>query len=62
MRIAPRTAALAILTALGCFLGGPARVGAIPNPTVTGPIAANAPPGDPSHDYRSSASRPSSSP
>ena len=25
--------------------------GAVPNPTVTGPIPANAPPGDPSHDY-----------
>src|SRR5262245_30529558 len=24
---------------------------AVPNPTVTGPIAQNAPPGDPSHDY-----------
>src|SRR5215470_17961648 len=25
--------------------------GAVPNPVVTGPIAQNAPPGDPSHDY-----------
>ncbi len=26
-------------------------LGAVPNPTVTGPIQENAPPGDPSHDY-----------
>jgi hypothetical protein len=28
-----------------------ARADSVPNPTVSGPIAANVPPGDPSHDY-----------
>ena len=38
-----------ISVVLLCF---PLAAGAgVPNPTITGPIPANAPPGDPSHDY-----------
>jgi hypothetical protein len=44
------TAAL-VLIALACILVRPTDAGAVPNPTVTGPIPANAAPGDPSHDY-----------
>jgi Alpha/beta hydrolase domain len=43
--------AVAVLAVLGFAVCIPAPVGAVPNPTVTGPIPANAPPGDPSHDY-----------
>src|SRR5215475_9561901 len=42
---------LALAAAL-LVLGPPVHpAGAVPNPVVTGPIAQNAPPGDPSHDY-----------
>lgn len=41
----------AVLAILGWSLCLPALVAAVPNPTVTGPIPAGAPPGDPSHDY-----------
>jgi hypothetical protein len=51
MRTSPRTSVAIALGVLGCFLCVPPRVGAVPNPTVTGPIPANATPGDPSHDY-----------
>src|SRR5262245_11549952 len=43
--------AVAVLAVLGFAVCIPAPVGAVPNPTVTGPIPANAAPGDPSHDY-----------
>jgi hypothetical protein len=43
--------AVAVLAVLGFAVCIPGPVGAVPNPTVTGPIPANAPPGDPSHDY-----------
>src|SRR5215475_9237259 len=50
MRTWTRTRAVVAAAAiLGSFLCAPA--GAVPNPTVTGPIPANAQPGDPSHDY-----------
>jgi hypothetical protein len=42
-------AAAAVSAALG-FTANPVS-GEVPNPTVTGPIPQNAPPGDPSHDY-----------
>src|SRR5262249_25964617 len=50
MRISPRKP-VALLVVLGCVLSAPTRVGAVPNPTVTGPIPVNATPGDPSHGY-----------
>jgi hypothetical protein len=46
IRAAARAAILVSLAAIAV----PAIAGA-PNPTVTGPIPVNAPPGDPSHDY-----------
>ena len=49
MRIWSRTRAVVAAVVLGSFLCAPA--GAVPNPTVIGPIPPNAPPGDPSHDY-----------
>src|SRR5262249_13671272 len=49
MRTWLRASAFVVAVVLGCFVGRPA--GAVPNPTVTGRIAAHAPPGDPSHDY-----------
>jgi Alpha/beta hydrolase domain len=51
MRIPLREALAILSTVLGCMLCGPPGAGAVPNPTVTGPIPANATPGDPSHDY-----------
>jgi hypothetical protein len=51
MRISRTRLALAVLAIAGCAVWIPTRVGAVPNPTVTGPIPVNAPPGDPSHDY-----------
>jgi Alpha/beta hydrolase domain len=46
VRAATRIAVLVALTAIIAPAGA-----AVPNPTVTGPIPVNAPPGDPSHDY-----------
>src|SRR5215468_6425998 len=43
--------AVVVLTVLGWSLSMVTPVGAVPNPTVTGPIPASAQPGDPSHDY-----------
>src|SRR4029450_10366304 len=43
--------AVAVLVVLGFAVCLPAPVGAVPNPTVTGPIPANASPDDPSHAY-----------
>src|SRR5262245_47652705 len=50
--VMPRTKpAVVALTGLGWSLRMVTPVGAVPNPTVTGPIPASAQPGDPSHDY-----------
>src|SRR5262249_15005462 len=50
--VMPRTKpAVVVLTVLGWSLSMVTPVGAVPNPTVTGPIPASAQPGDPSHDY-----------
>src|SRR5438445_4281392 len=47
-----RAFAVAFLVVLGvAAFGGTAAAALVPSPTVTGPIPANAPPGDPSHDY-----------
>src|SRR5215471_8230737 len=48
-----RAAALGVACLLACSLAvAVSPAGAeVPDPTVTGPIPANAPPGDPSHDY-----------
>lgn len=48
-----RAFAVAFLVVLGmaAFGGTVAAAALVPSPTVTGPIPANAPPGDPSHDY-----------
>ena len=48
-----RAFAVAFLVVLGvaAFGGTAAAAALVPSPTVTGPIPANAPPGDPSHDY-----------
>jgi hypothetical protein len=51
MRISRRKPVLAVLAVLGGAACIPTRVGAVPNPTVTGPIPANASPGEASHDY-----------
>ena len=51
MRTSSRKALAVVSVVLGCTLCGPPGAGAVPNPTVTGPIPANATPGDPSHDY-----------
>ncbi len=51
MRTWSRLSTLVVLAVVGGVLGTPARARAVPNPTVTGPIPVNAPPGDPSHDY-----------
>jgi hypothetical protein len=51
MRTSSRKALAVVSIVLGCMLCGPRGAGAVPNPTVTGPIPANATPGDPSHDY-----------
>ena len=40
---------IAVLVALAAIITPAGAV--VPNPTVTGPIPINAPPGDPSHDY-----------
>ncbi len=37
--------------ALGALFSQPSAAQAVPNPTITGPIPANVPLGDPSHDY-----------
>jgi hypothetical protein len=46
-----RIAFASIASALLAVLPTVAARAAVPNPTVTGPIPENAPPGDPSHDY-----------
>src|SRR5215468_5465642 len=48
-----RAAALGLACLLACSLAvAVSPAGAeVPDPIVTGPIPANAPPGDPSHDY-----------
>jgi len=51
MRISSWKAAVAFLIVTGSFLCVPPGTGAVPNPTVTGPIPVHATPGNPSHDY-----------
>lgn len=46
-----RLLAAAMAAALYAFGAVPSALAVVPNPTVTGPIPENAPPGDPSHDY-----------
>jgi len=41
----------ALILAVGLTSSPPPTWAQVPNPTVTGPIPQNAPPGDPSHDY-----------
>jgi hypothetical protein len=48
---APMRALIAGLAVLGVFALSDRAIGAVPNPIVTGPLPASAPPGDPSHNY-----------
>ena len=51
MRASSWKTAVAVSIVTGSFLCAPPGAGAVPNPTVTGPIPVHATPGDPSHDY-----------